>query len=100
MDVGGVVDDEYSVPHHREVDGEVADVAALIVVLRRTEKKRKTQRQRVRKCRFIKDSMQIENCMTFCLIYIVIGLGFFIGNRGAEHASGHKSIFTRNRHIS
>lgn len=97
MDVGGVVDDEYSVPHHGEVDGQVADVAALVVVLRHTENKRK---KRVRKCRFIMDSMQIEKCMTFRLIYIVIRPGLFIGNRGPVHASGHKSIFTRNRHIS
>lgn len=98
MDVGGVVDDEYSVPHHGEVDGEVADVAALIVVLRK--KKRKTQRQRVRKCCFIKDAMQIEDCMTFHLIYIVMGPACSSAIGGAEHASGHKSIFTRNRHIS
>lgn len=35
MDVGRVVDDKGAVPHHGEVDGEVADVGALVVVLRR-----------------------------------------------------------------
>lgn len=33
LDVGRVVDDEDAVPHHGEVDGQVADVAALVVVL-------------------------------------------------------------------
>lgn len=88
MDVGGVVNDEYSVPHHGEVDGEVADVAALVVVLRHTENKRKTERQRVRKCRFIMDSMQIEKSVTFRLIYIVIRPGLFIGNRGPSMHPG------------
>lgn len=35
LDVGRVVDDKGAVPHHREVDGEVTDVGALVVVLRR-----------------------------------------------------------------
>lgn len=34
LDVEGVVDDEVSIPDDREVDGEVADVTALVVVLR------------------------------------------------------------------
>lgn len=34
LNVERVVDDKVSVPHHREVNGEVADVAALVVVLR------------------------------------------------------------------
>lgn len=38
MDVGRVVDDKRTVPHHGEVDGKVADVTALVVVLRREKK--------------------------------------------------------------
>ena len=37
LNVERVVDDKVSIPHHGEVDGEVADVAALVVVLRHTE---------------------------------------------------------------
>lgn len=34
LDVVGVVNDEVSVPHHRKVHGQVADVVALVVVLK------------------------------------------------------------------
>lgn len=44
LDVGRVVDDEGAVPHHGEVDREVADVAALVVVLRREEGKQTIKR--------------------------------------------------------
>lgn len=55
MDVGRVVDDEGAVPHHREVDREVADVAALVVVLRREEGKQTIKR--LGKCLFTTDSI-------------------------------------------
>lgn len=42
MDVERVVNDKHSIPHHGEVDWEVTDVAALVVILRRTGK---TERQ-------------------------------------------------------
>lgn len=44
MDVERVVDDEVPVPHHGEVDWEVADVAALVVVLRRREGKKRREK--------------------------------------------------------
>lgn len=40
MDVGRVVDDKGAVPHHGEVDGQVADVGALVVVLWREQETR------------------------------------------------------------
>ena len=42
MDVERVIDDEVSVPHHGEVDGQVADVGALVVVLQRRSRERET----------------------------------------------------------
>lgn len=53
MNVEGVVDDKVSIPHHREVNRQVTDVAALVVILRQTET------QNVVCEKFIIDLMQI-----------------------------------------
>lgn len=45
LNVEWVVDDKVPVPHHGEVNRQVADAAALIVILQ-TEKKKKKQTQR------------------------------------------------------
>lgn len=54
LDVGRVVDDKGAIPHHGEVDREVADVAALVVVLRREEG---NGQWKMRKCLFMTDSI-------------------------------------------
>lgn len=41
MNVGWIVNDKCAVPHHGEVDGEVADVTALVVVLRREKEQKR-----------------------------------------------------------
>lgn len=48
LDVERVVNDKDSIPHHGEVDWQVADVTALIVILRQTEKQE--DKERVRNC--------------------------------------------------
>lgn len=41
MNVEGVVDDKVSIPHHGEVDRQVTDVTALVVVLTETHRERR-----------------------------------------------------------
>lgn len=39
FDVEGVVDDKFSIPHHRQIHWQVADVIALVRILQSRQKK-------------------------------------------------------------